>query len=103
MSKRAEEAALKAYPVKMTPLVYQDLIDQFGGKTEIDVNTYPRCLFQEAYEQAEKDLALTWEDIRAIDELLTLVYDPDNEKGYYTRVLEEFNKRMQEKCQMLKL
>ena len=56
MSKRAEEAALKAYPVKMTPLVYQDLIDQFGGKTEIDVNTYPRCLFQEAYEQAEKDL-----------------------------------------------
>ena len=63
MSKRAEEAALKAYPVKMTPLVYQDLIDQFGGKTEIDVNTYPRCLFQEAYEQAEKDIierAVAW-------------------------------------------
>ena len=56
MSKRSEEAALKAYPVKMTPLVYQDLIDQFGGKTEIDVNTYPRCLFQEGYEQAEKDI-----------------------------------------------
>ena len=56
MSKRAEEAALKAYPVKITPLVYQDLIDQFGGKTEIDVNTYSRCLFQEGYEQAEKDL-----------------------------------------------
>lgn len=55
MSKRAEQAALKAYPVKMTPLVYQDLIDQFGGKTEIDVNTYPRCLFQEGYEQAEKE------------------------------------------------
>ena len=50
MSKRAEEKALEAYPVKMTPLVYQDLIDQFGGKTEIDVNTYPRCLFQEGYE-----------------------------------------------------
>ena len=56
MSKRSEEAALKAYPVKMTPLVYQDLIDQFGGKTEIDVNTYSRCLFQEGYEQAEKDI-----------------------------------------------
>lgn len=40
----------------MTPLVYQDLIDQFGGKTEIDVNTYPRCLFWEGYSQAEKDL-----------------------------------------------
>lgn len=40
----------------MTPLNYQDLIEQFGGKTEIDVNTYPRCLFQEGYEQAEKDI-----------------------------------------------
>jgi len=54
---KAEEAALKAYPVNMTPLNYQDLIEQFGGKTEIDVNTYPRCQFQEGYEQAEKDLA----------------------------------------------
>lgn len=53
---KAEERALEAYPIKMTPLVYQDLIDQFGGKTEIDVNTYPRCLFQEGYEHAEKDL-----------------------------------------------
>lgn len=66
MSKRAEEAALKAYPVNMTPLNYQDLIEQFGGKTEIDVNTYPRCQFQEGYEAAEKDLALTWEDMRKI-------------------------------------
>ena len=56
MSKRAEKAALKAYPVNMTPLNYQDLIEQFGGKTEIDFNVYPRCLFQEGYEQAEKDL-----------------------------------------------
>ena len=53
---RAEQRALEAYPVKMIPLVYQDLSDRFGGKTEIDVNTYPRCLFQEGYEQAEKDI-----------------------------------------------
>ena len=56
MSKRAEEAALKAYPIEITSLNYQDLIEQFGGKTEIDVNTYPRRLFQEGYEQAEKDM-----------------------------------------------
>ena len=31
---KAEERALEAYPVNMTPLVYQDLIDQFGGKTK---------------------------------------------------------------------
>lgn len=42
-------------------------------------------------------MELTWEDIRTIDELLTLVYDPDNEEGYYTRVLEEFNKRREQK------
>lgn len=62
MSKRAKDAALKAYPVEMTPLNYQDLIEQFG-KTEIDVNTYPRRLFQGGYEQAEKDTierAISW-------------------------------------------
>lgn len=53
---RAEQRALDFYPVNMTPLNYQDLIEQFGGKTEVDVNTYPRCLFQQGYEQAEKDL-----------------------------------------------
>ena len=53
---KAEQRACEAYPVEMHPLNYQDLIDQFGGKTEIDVNTYPRCLFQQGYEQAEKDL-----------------------------------------------
>ena len=53
---RAEQMALEAYPVDMQPLNYQDLIDSFGGKTEIDVNTYPRALFQQGYKQAEKDL-----------------------------------------------
>lgn len=74
MSKRSQEAALKAYPVKMTPLVYQDLIDQFGGKTEIDVNTYPRCLFQEGYEYAEKDTierAVAWLKEHAEDYVFT--------------------------------
>ena len=88
MSKRAEEKALEAYPVKMTPLVYQDLIDQFGGKTDIDVNTYPRCLFQEGYEQAEKEVierAVAWlKDYVKYFE----IYD---EKG-----IEEFKKAMEE-------
>ena len=63
MSKRAEEKALEVYPVEMNPLNYQDLIDQFGGKTEIDINTYPRRLFQEGYEEAEQDTierAIAW-------------------------------------------
>ena len=80
MSKRAEEVAWKAYP---------DYPTMDGGYVS---QRKQRKLVMEGYEQAEKDLALTWEDIRTIDELLTLVYDPDNEEGYYTRVLEEFNK-----------
>lgn len=53
---KAEQRALEKYPVNITPLNYQDLIEQFGGKTEIDVNTYPRRLFQQGYEQAIKDV-----------------------------------------------
>ena len=56
MSKKAEERALEAYPVEIHPLNYQDLINQFGGKTEVDINTYQRYIFQEGYEQAEKDI-----------------------------------------------
>lgn len=53
---RAEQQALIRFPEQMTPLVYQELIDQFGGKTEIDFNLLPRSYFQLGYEQAEKDL-----------------------------------------------
>lgn len=84
MSKRAEERALEAYP-------YNRAIT--NNDVEYDGNFCNRLPYTEGYEQAEKDLALTWEDIRAIDELLTLVYDPGNEKDYYQRVLEEFNKK----------
>lgn len=92
---KAEEAALKAYPVNMTPLNYQDLIEQFGGKTEIDVNTYPRRQFQEGYEQAEKDLALTWEDVRRIVIISEDVFEEGNnlsEQEFYEEVLTRFKK-----------
>jgi hypothetical protein len=82
MSNRAEKAALKAYPVNMTPLNYQDLIEQFGGKTEIDVNTYPRCLFQAGYEQAEKDLTLSIDDIEKIHTFLYSI--KNNKQGAFT-------------------
>ena len=73
-------------------------------KTEIDVNTYPRCLFQQGYEQAEKDLALTWEDIGTIAHLIYVVnqefhtrYDQDetgefdfSREDVYEEVLKRF-------------
>lgn len=52
MSKRAEEAALEAYPN-----------DSFVSVEYADMC---RSFYQEGYEQAEKDLALTLEDIRLI-------------------------------------
>ena len=103
MSKRAEEVALKAYPIEITPLNYQDLIEQFGGKTEIDVNSYPRCLFLEGYKQAEKDLAMTWEDIKLLDDISTKYsceFHPNIQHGskeYYTEVLRRFHESKEEK------
>ena len=91
---KAEEAALKVYPVDMQPLVYQDLIEQFGGKTEVDVNIYQRRFFQEGYEQAEKDLVLTAEDIRTIYELTEKVSNHSiwakYSSGFWDKVLKLF-------------
>lgn len=89
---KAEQRAFEAYPVNMTPLVYQDLIDQFGGKTEIDVNTYPRCLFQQGYSQAEKDLALTWEDMFLVKTVIDgrVEQKEPGVKGFYEAVLQRY-------------
>ena len=89
MSKRAEQRGLEALPPRWRKTK--------DGKGKVDSALPVRKFYIRVYEQAEKDLALTWQDIRAIDELLTLVYDPDNEEGYYTRVLEEFNKGREER------
>lgn len=101
MSKRAEERALEAYPVKMVsgPIGFEELL-------KFDFNSLFRCIFTEGYEQAEKDtierddLALTWQDIRRIvkiaDDLLDdpkarVAFQNHNEEYYYERVLEQYN------------
>lgn len=58
MSKRAEERALEAYPVKMVsgPIGFEELL-------KFDFNSLFRCIFTEGYEQAEKDTierAVAW-------------------------------------------
>lgn len=92
---RAEQRALEAYPVKMTPLVYQDLIDQFGGKTEIDVNTYPRCLFQQGYEQAEKNIKEWIEEQLTILDKRTLLHPDDDvfwgQRNAYKQMKDKLN------------
>lgn len=54
MSKKAEERALECYPVY-----------EFFSK---DINRRDRNIFLQGYEQAEKELKLTWEDMKAIKE-----------------------------------
>lgn len=51
MSKKAEQRALEAYPVKMVdgPIGYEESV--------FDFNALCRHIFQEGYEQAEKDLS----------------------------------------------
>ena len=53
---RAEEAALKIYPQKI----------EGDSRGSYDLNLNKRIIYQQGYYQAEKDLELTWEDIRDI-------------------------------------
>lgn len=90
MSKRAEEAALKAYPVHNVG----DATLPYG---EWDLNGVSRRGFQEGYETAEKDLALTWEDMKTIVQILAESDWYDFEiscklwsKEFYEEVLKRF-------------
>ena len=74
-----------------------------------DLNYYKRVLYQQGYHQAEKDLELTWEDIRIIldaendilrecnsqKELVIKTY-PKGE-DYYGEILKRFKERKETK------
>ena len=96
---KAEERAFKEYPVFMTTLIPANdelpLIEQ-------DCNKFTREAYIKGYHQAEKDLALTWEDIRKLDIILAEVdveiefnkIDIETETPeYYKEVLNRFNKQ----------
>lgn len=90
---RAEEAALMAYP-KETPL------EVFGYSLEYSDTLAGRKGFIKGYEQAEKDLALTIDDIEKLHTFLYAV--KNNKQGAFTftrlsdeqyeEVLRRFNK-----------
>ena len=86
MSKRVEEMALKAYPKDRKGVLY-DLA---------------RRSIVQGYEQAEKDLALTWEDIKKINslsmEVTTLFVSVGRnkdilERPFYEEVARRFNEQ----------
>lgn len=84
---RAEEAALKVYPN-----VEQPVWDESYPKT-LFVRHTERNAFIKGYGRAEKDLALTWEDIKNIDDWLSVIQTSDNLVGkeLYEEVLRRFN------------
>ena len=63
-----------------------------NGKLSLEMFPKPfKRGFLKGYEQAEKDLVLTWEDIRTIHELSEDVWEPNcNEQECYTEVLKRY-------------
>ena len=90
---RAEEAALDAYPEQMEWSPY--------GPIPVDTNLESREKYQEAYEQAEKDLTLTWEDMRKIvilfSEVTAELFDKADANEMCKETLRRFNEYKKEK------
>lgn len=91
--RKAEEMALKAYPKAIehhTRLTTRKLV-------KVDVNKPLRKIYLEGYHQAEKDLALTWEDMQLIDDCLVASIHPQSpnrsNKEFYEEVLKRFNEQ----------
>lgn len=97
---RAEEAAMKAYPKEEGKMWASAF-----GTFEFDRNASERKGFQEGYEQAEKDLALTINDLELLHTFLYAV--KNNKQGCFTftrlsdeqyeEVLRRFNAQHNEK------
>ena len=96
---KAEERALEVFPLKIDG----------DSRGSYDLNVVKRIVYQQGYEQAEKDLELTWEDIRIIldaendilrecnsqKELVIKTYPKG--KDYYGEILKRFKERKETK------
>ena len=98
---RAEEAALKALP----NYPFETYTDEDEYIEVESVRSMQRAFFRKGYEQAEKDLVLTWKDIRKISRILEMIIDDDingkipeewGDEEYYEEVLRRFNKAKEE-------
>ena len=99
---KAEERALEVYP-KMSRITEHHGIIPADYKSHYigDANEEKRIGFIEGYHQAEKDLALTWEDIENILDITDVIANDDSmeerlktmsEEEYCQEVLKRFNK-----------
>lgn len=94
MSKIAEHAALKALP-NYPPETYADEDEYIEVESERRVQ---RAFYRKGYEQAEKDLTLTLEQVVKLDCLIMNMDEEGYNDGYKTRpfyeeVLRRFNEQ----------
>ena len=78
---KAEDKALEKYP---------------ANKTVFDKYEKQRYAFICGYIQAEKDLELTWEDIKTIDKLLNQCVDYSNPYQEVLKRFKDFKERKEE-------
>lgn len=90
---KAEERALDKYPKKI-----EWVGNQWDG-APFDVNSESRVAYKQGYNQAEKDLELTWEDMMAIHKcikdamnyhLYKMLEGAEGQKIVYQEVLKRF-------------
>lgn len=91
MEDRASKRALEAYP-KMSRVSEPHGLIPADNKSHYlgDANEEKRIGFIEGYLQAEKDLELSWEDIKAIEKLLGFDNIIESPKEFYQEVLKRF-------------
>ena len=76
---------------------YRDFREECGIKDPIMLDEIDEAYY-EGYLQAEKDLELTWEDVKAIFLLVQVEWRPNkNEEEIYQEVLKRFNIERKEK------
>lgn len=95
MSKRAEAKAMEAYPPTYTTVKRHAKRVQ---SERTDTHQPVRAIFQQGYEQTEKDLALTLEQVVKLDRIIVNMVVEGYNDGYKTRqfyeeVLRRFLKR----------
>ena len=97
MSKRAEQAALREYPPSYSEANRNAKRIQ---SYKVDTHEPIRQIYIKGYSQAEKDVALTWIDIRTIHSIfigVCLNYENDGidfySQEFYEEVLRRFNEQ----------
>ena len=92
MMSKAEERALEAYPYNRA---------YTNNDVEYDGNFCNRLPYIEGYEQAEKDLELTWEDIEKITNIWDDLHEDEavysktgcDTPEFYQEILKRFKER----------